>query len=218
MRNAKFWATEESSFVVLRALAMLGGMVAILLVPHPPSINPSSAAWPGDSSRTRSDSSRRSGLSRRGCAQSCSPACASISCSWRSSCGSVAVSRVTFYLLFYLLVALVSAQYAPGIGLVTAAAAGGLYAVAGLGPHRRGRLASLGRARGHILPSRRVVGYLSQRERLARSRAEALNRDLQENQQRLEQAYGELQAAQVRLGAVGAVGHHRTDVRQGVPA
>jgi len=42
------------------------------------------------------------------------------------------------------------------------------------------------------------LGYLSQRERLARSRAEALNRDLQENQRRLEQAYQELQAAQAR--------------------
>jgi signal transduction histidine kinase len=104
-----------------------------------------------------------------------------------------------FYLLFYLLVALVAAQFPPGIGLATAGAAGGLYAVATMGDvpggdwhHLVARVATFFLLAGSL-------GYLSQRERLARSRAEALNRDLQANQHRLEQAYRELQAAQSRL-------------------
>jgi signal transduction histidine kinase len=43
------------------------------------------------------------------------------------------------------------------------------------------------------------LGYLSQRERLARAEAERLNEELAENQTRLEKAYQELQAAQARL-------------------
>jgi signal transduction histidine kinase len=43
------------------------------------------------------------------------------------------------------------------------------------------------------------LGYLSERERVARARAEALNVALRRQQERLEEAYGELKAAQDRL-------------------
>jgi signal transduction histidine kinase len=43
------------------------------------------------------------------------------------------------------------------------------------------------------------LGYLSQRERLARAEAERLNEELRQHQARLEEAYQELQAAQTRL-------------------
>jgi signal transduction histidine kinase len=43
------------------------------------------------------------------------------------------------------------------------------------------------------------LGYLSQRERLARLRAEALNEELREHQSRLEKAYDDLRATQARL-------------------
>ena len=56
-----------------------------------------------------------------------------------------------------------------------------------------------GRAGGHILPLGWFLGYLSQRERLARTEAEHLNEELKANQGRLERAYQELQAAQERL-------------------
>ena len=198
MRNGKFWTTEESSFVVLRALAMLGGMVAILLVPHPPEHQPylGSLAW--------------SFVAYKLCLFAAIWA-------WPARLRAVLLASVCldlafvslfvwfgggagshFYLLFYLLVALVAAQFTPGVGLATAGAAGGLYAVATMGHgaesdwhHLVARVATFFLLAGSL-------GYLSQRERLARSRAEALNRDLQENQQRLEQAYKELQAAQAR--------------------
>src|SRR5512136_1790719 len=199
MRNGKFWTTEESSFVVLRALAMLGGMVAILLVPHPPEHQPylGSLAW--------------SFVAYKLCLFAAIWA-------WPARLRAVLLASVCldlafvslfvwfgggagshFYLLFYLLVALVSTQYTPGIGLATAGAAGGLYAVATMGHgaesdwhHLVARVATFFLLAGSL-------GYLSQRERLARSRAEALNRDLQENQLRLEKAYQELQATQSRL-------------------
>jgi signal transduction histidine kinase len=198
MRNAKFWVTEESSFVVLRALAMLGGMVAILLVPHPPEHQPylGTLAW--------SFVAYKVGLFLA-------------IWMWSAQLRAILLASVGldlmfvslfvwfggglgshFYLLFYLLVALVAAQFTPGVGLATAGAAGGLYAVATMGHgaesdwhHLVARVATFFLLAGSL-------GYLSQRERLARSRAEALNRDLQENQQRLEQAYQELQAAQAR--------------------
>jgi hypothetical protein len=34
--NGRFWMTEEWSFAILRALSMLGGMVALFLVPVRP--------------------------------------------------------------------------------------------------------------------------------------------------------------------------------------
>ena len=199
MRNAKFWVTEESSFVVLRALAMLGGMVAILLVPHPPEHQPflGSLAWGFVAYKVGLFAAIQAFPTRLRAVLLTSVCLDLVFVALFVWFGGGIESH--FYLLFYLLVALVSAQYPPGIGLVTAAAAGGLYAVAGLGHtvagdwyHWVARVATFFLLAGS-------VGYLGQRERLARSRAEALNRDLQENQQRLEQAYGELQAAQVRL-------------------
>jgi signal transduction histidine kinase len=199
MRNVRLWFAEESSFVVLRALAMLGGMIAILLVPHPPEHQPylGSLAW--------SFVAYKFGLFGAIWA-------------WPRRLRPILLASVGadlvfvalfvwfgggleshFYLLFYLLVALVAAQFPPMIGIVTAGAAGGLYAVA--------TLVDAGDADWHHLAARVAtffllagsVGYLSQRERLARGRAEALNRDLQENQERLQHAYGELQASQERL-------------------
>ena len=199
MRNNSLWVTEERSFVVLRALAMLGGMVAILLVPHPPEHQPYLGglawgfvaykvglfaaiwAWPAQ---------LRAVLLASVCLDL---AFVSLFVWFGGGIGS------HFYLLFYLLVALVSTQYAPGIGLATAGAAGGLYAVASVGhadesawQHLVARVATFFLLAGSL-------GYLSQRARMARARAEELNRSLQENQTRLERAYRDLQSAQARL-------------------
>ena len=104
-----------------------------------------------------------------------------------------------FYLLFYLLIALAAVHFGPGVGLTTAGGGGLLYALASL-------VGSPGGDWHHLLS--RVVtffllggslGYLSQRERLARAEAERLNVELRANQERLEQAYRDLQAAQDRL-------------------
>jgi signal transduction histidine kinase len=194
-----FRLTEETSFVVLRALAMLGGMVAILLVPHPPEHQPylGSLAW--------------SFVAYKVCLFAAIWA-------WPAKLRAILLASVCldlafvslfvwfgggaeshFYLLFYLLVALVAAQFTPWVGLATAGAAGGLYAVATMGHgaesdwhHLVARVATF-----FLLAA--SLGYLSQRERMARARVEELNRILQENQTRLEDAYRELQAAQVRL-------------------
>jgi signal transduction histidine kinase len=199
MRNGKFWTTEESSFVVLRALAMLGGMVAILLVPHPPEHQPylGSLAWSFVAYKVCLFAAIWAWPARLRAVLLASVCLDLVFVSLFVWFGGGAGSH--FYLLFYLLVALVSTQYTPGIGLATAGAAGGLYAVATMGHgaesdwhHLVARVATFFLLAGSL-------GYLSQRERLARSRAEALNRDLQENQLRLEQAYRELQAAQTRL-------------------
>jgi signal transduction histidine kinase len=198
-RLEKFWITEESSFVVLRALAMLGGMVAVLLIPHPPEHQPylgslawgfvaykvslfvTIATWP---TRLRAILLGSVGLDL---------AFVSLFVWFGGGLHS------HFYLLFYLLVALAAAHFSLGIGLSTAGAAGALYAVAAVGDagggewqHLIARVATLFLLGGSL-------GYLSQRERLARARAEELNRSLQENQTRLERAYQALQAAQARL-------------------
>lgn len=199
MRNGTFWVTEESSFVVLRALAMLGGMVAILLVPHPPAHQPylGTLAW--------SFVAYKGGLflAIRTWPAKLQPVLLASVC-----LDLVFVSLFVwfgggigshFYLLFYLLVALVAVQFEPGVGLATAGAAGGLYAVATMAHsaesdwhHLVARVATFFLLAGSL-------GYLSQRERLARAKVEGLNRSLQENQARLERAYHELQAAQSRL-------------------
>ena len=199
MRNGKFWLTEESSFVVLRALAMLGGMVAILLVPHPPEHQPylGTLAWSFVAYKVGLflaiwiwSANLRTVLLGSVCLDL---AFVSLFVWFGGGIGS------HFYLLFYLLVALVAVQFEPGIGLATAGAAGGLYAVATTvhGPegdwhHLVARVATFFLLAGSL-------GYLSQRERLARAKAEELNRNLRENQERLERAYQELQAAQSRL-------------------
>jgi signal transduction histidine kinase len=199
MRNERVWATEESSFVVLRALAMLGGMVAILLVPHPPEHQPylGSLAWGFVAYKVGLFVAIRALPERLRAVLLASVCLDLVFVALFVWFGGGIESH--FYLLFYLLVALVAAQFSPGIGLGTAAAAGALYAFAGLGHahasdwhHWLARVATFFLLAGS-------VGYLSQRERLARARAEGLNRELLEHQRRLERAYGELQEAQARL-------------------
>ncbi len=104
-----------------------------------------------------------------------------------------------FYLLYHLLVALVAAHFGPEIGLATAAGASLLYGLVSwegttgfAWPHLGARAATLLLLGG-------ALGYLSRRERVARSEAERLNQDLQKNQERLEKAYEALQAAQERM-------------------
>jgi signal transduction histidine kinase len=199
MPNGKFWVTDESSFVVLRALAMLGGMVAILLIPHPPAHQPylGTLAW--------SFVAYKAGLFFA-------------IWTWPAKLRAVLLASVGldlafvslfvwfgggigshFYLLFYLLVALVAVQFEPAIGLATAGAAGGLYAVATMVHGAEGDWHHLAARVATFFLLAGSLGYLSQRERLARAKAEELNRILQENQTRLEQAYQEVQAAQARL-------------------
>jgi signal transduction histidine kinase len=199
MPNGKFWVTEESSFVILRALAMLGGMVAILLVPHPPEHQPylGTLAWSFAAYKAvlfLAIRMRPAKLRAILLASVCLDlAFVSLFVWFGGGIGS------HFYLLFYLLVALVAVQFEPGVGLATAGAAGGLYALATMAHgaesdwhHLAARVATFFLLAGSL-------GYLSQRERVARAQAEELNRSLQENQDRLERAYHELQAAQSRL-------------------
>jgi signal transduction histidine kinase len=195
----KFWSSEESSFVVLRALAMLGGMAAILLVPHPPEHQPylGTLAWSFVAYKVGLFAAIWAWPIRLRVVLLASVCLDLVFVALFVWFGGGIESH--FYLLFYLLVALVSAQFTPGIGLVTAAAAGGLYAVAGLGHavaedwhHWVARVATFFLLAGS-------VGYLSQRERMARTRAEELNRSLQEHQGQLEQAYQDLKAAQSRI-------------------
>ena len=199
MRDRSFWANEESSFAVLRALAMLGGMVAILLVPHPPQHQPylGTLAWAFVAYTVGLFLAIWIWPARVRAILLMSIASDLTFVSLFVWFGGGLASH--FYLLFYLVVALVAAQFPPGIGLATAGAAGGLYAAATMGDvpsgdwhHLVARVATFFLLAGSL-------GYLSQRERLARSRVEALNRDLQINQDRLEHAYHELQAAQSRL-------------------
>jgi len=191
--------TEERSFAVLRALSMLGGLVALFLVPIRPEHQPHVAplawafvaykallfltiwAWPA---RLRLILLGTTGLDL---------VFVSLFV-WHTGGG-----ESHFYLLFYLLVALAAAHFGPGIGLATAGGGGLLYVLASvLGAsatdwnHLSARVATFFLLGGSL-------GYLSQRERLARAEAERLNEELAENQTRLEKAYQELQAAQARL-------------------
>ena len=157
MPNGKFWVTEESSFVILRALAMLGGMVAILLVPHPPEHQPylGTLAWSFAAYKVGlflAIRMRPAKLRAILLASVCLDlAFVSLFVWFGGGIGS------HFYLLFYLLVALVAVQFEPGVGLATAGAAGGLYALATMAARRRKRLAPSGRARGHVLPFGRIA-------------------------------------------------------------
>lgn len=105
-----------------------------------------------------------------------------------------------FYLLFYLLVALNAYYFGAAIGIGAAVTAGGLYTLADflspVGyfhlPHLTARIAVFG-----LLGI--ALGFLSERERRTRAEVERLNRELLEKSERLERAYQELQHAQERL-------------------
>ncbi|MFB3819872.1 MAG: ATP-binding protein [Candidatus Methylomirabilales bacterium] len=104
-----------------------------------------------------------------------------------------------FYLLFYLLVALVAVHFPPWLGLLTAAGAGAGYAVVTILGHLGGDWHSVASRATTLFLLSGSLGYLSERERVARARAERLNLALRRQQERLEEAYGELKAAQERL-------------------
>ncbi len=197
--NDRFWTTDDWSFAVLRALSMLGGMVALFLVPLRPEHQPHLAplawtfvaykallflaiwAWPA---RLRWILLGTVGLDL-----------VFVSLFVWFSGGP----ESHFYLLFYLLIALTAVRFNPGIALGTAGGASVLCWLASV-------VGTLGSDWHHL--SARVatflllggsLGYISQRERLARAEAERLNAELRENQARLERAYRDLQAAQERL-------------------
>ena len=193
------WAGDESSFAVLRALCMLGGMIALFLVPlrpeHQPHVAPLGwafvaykvllflAIWKW-SARLRLILLGTTGLDLLFVSLFV----------WHSG-----GEESHFYLLFYLLVALAAAHFGPGTGLATAGGGSLLYVLASVigAPatdwnHLSARVATFFLLGGSL-------GYLSQRERLARAEAERLNEELRQHQARLEEAYQELQAAQTRL-------------------
>ena len=195
----RFWMTEERSFAVLRALSMLGGLVALFLVPVRPEHQHHLAplawlfvayklflfltiwAWPA---RLRLILLGTTGLDL---------VFVSLFV-WHTGGGAS-----HFYLLFYLLVALAAAHFGPVVGLATAGAGGLLYVLASVvgasatdWNHLSARVATFFLLGGSL-------GYLSQRERLARAETERLNEELAQNQTRLGKAYQELQAAQARL-------------------
>jgi signal transduction histidine kinase len=195
----KSWATAEWSFAVLRALSMLGGMIALFLVPLRPEHQMHLAPlawtfvayevllflaiwfWPA---RLRQILLGTTGLDL-----------VFISLFVWHTGGE----ESHFYLLFYLLVALAAAHFGPGIGLTTAGGGSLLYVLASV-------IGATGTDWNHLSARAATffllggpLGYLGQRERLARAVAERLNDQLRENQGRLERAYQELQAAQARL-------------------
>ena len=197
--SGRFWMTEERSFAVLRALSMLGGLVALFLVPLRPEHQQHLApvawlfvayqaflflaiwAWPA---RLRLILIGTTGLDL-----------VFVSLFVWHTGGE----ESHFYLLFYLLVGLAATHFGPGLGLATAGGGGLLYVLASVvgAPvtdwnHLSARVATFFLLGGSL-------GYLSQRERLARAEAERLNEQLAENHVRLEKAYRELQAAQARL-------------------
>ena len=194
-----FRLTDETSFVVLRALAMLGGLTAVFLVQHPPEHQPylGGLAWAFVAYKLLLFLAIR-----------------------------VWVARLRIVLLATTVLDLVVrgalrlARRRPGEPLLSP--------VLPSGGACGGPLRSRGRDRDRRWRERRVrggfrwrvaapdwthliarvatffllggaLGYLSRRERLARSRGGGLNEELKENQRRLEKAYQELQAAQERL-------------------
>ncbi|MFB3819655.1 MAG: sensor histidine kinase [Candidatus Methylomirabilales bacterium] len=200
---------DEWSFLVLRALAMLGGMVALFLVPlrpeHQPHLAPFAWAFVAYKALLFGAIWRWSRVLRGLLYASIAADLVFIALFVWHTGGA----ESHFYLLFYLLVALVAVHFPPAVGLLAAAGAGLSYAAVSFTDppssdwhHMSARVATLFLLSGSL-------GYLSQRERLARERAERLNAELREHQRRLERAYDALKAAQeqlVRAERLAAVG------------
>ena len=199
MRSGKFWVTEETSFVVLRALAMLGGLTAVFLVQHPPEHQPylSGLAWAFVAYKLLLFLAIRAWVARLRIVLLATTVLDLAFVALFVWLGGGLESH--FYLLFYLLVALAAVHFGPGVGIATAGGASVAYAVAsaGVSPHHDGTHLIVRVATFVLLGG--ALGYLSQRERLARTEAEHLNEELKANQSRLERAYQELRAAQERL-------------------
>ena len=199
MRNGRFWVAEEASFVVLRALTMLGGMVAVLLVPHPPEhrLLLWNSVWVFVAYKALLFLGIRFWLTRLREILLGTTVLDLVFVSIFVWLGGGFDSH--FYLLFFLLVAVTAAHFGPTAGFATAGGATALYAVASLGAmhhmewnHFASRVAPLFLLGGSL-------GYLSRRERTALAEAEHLNTELADHQTRLERAYRELQSAQARL-------------------
>jgi two-component system, NtrC family, sensor kinase len=199
MRSAKPWASEETTFVILRALAMLGGVTAVLLVQHPPAHRPflSGLAWAFVAYKALLFLAIRVWTTRHRLILLATTLLDLVFVSlfvWFS--GGL---ESHFYILFYILIALAAAYFGAETGIATAAAASALYSLASAGGsllldwhHLVARVATFFLLGGSL-------GYLSRRERMARAEAERLNEELSRNQLRLERAYADLQAAQGRL-------------------
>ena len=194
-----FRLTEETSFVVLRALAMLGGLTAVFLVQHPPEHRPylGGLAWAFVAYKLLLFLAIRAWVARLRIVLLATTVLDLSFVALFVWLGGGLESH--FYLLFYLLVALAAVHFGPGVGIATAGGASVAYALAsadGL-PHSDWTQLVARVATFFLLGG--ALGYLSQRERLARTQAEHLNEELEANQGRLERAYQELQAAQERL-------------------
>ena len=199
MPNVKSWVTEESSFVVLRALAMLGGLVAILLVPHPPEhrLLLGHTVWIFLAYKVLLFVSIRVWHARLRAILLGTTVLDLLFVSMFVWLGGGFESH--FYLLYFLLVAVTAAHFGPNVGFWTAGGASVLYAVASFEVmhhvtwnHFAARVAPLFLLGGSL-------GYLGRWERTARAEAERLNRDLEDHRARLERAYRDLPATQARL-------------------
>src|SRR5574337_350599 len=128
--NGRFWMTEERSFAVLRALSMLGGLVALFLVPVRPEHQQHLAplAWLFVAYKVLLFLAIRAWPARLRLILLGSTGLDLVFVSlfvWHTGGG-----ESHFYLLFYLLVALAAAHFGPGIGLATAGGGGLLYVLA----------------------------------------------------------------------------------------
>lgn len=197
--NGRLWMTEERGFAVLRALSMLGGLVALFLVPirpeHQEHLAPLAWTFVGYKALLF--------LAIRMWPTYLRPVL--LGTTWLDLLfvslfvwfsGGIASH---FYLLFYLLIGLAAVHFGPEVGLTTAGGGGLLYALASLVGSPEGDWHHLFARVATFFLLGGPLGYLSQRERLARAEAERLNVELRANQERLEQAYRDLQAAQDRL-------------------
>jgi signal transduction histidine kinase len=191
--------TDETSFVVLRALAMLGGLTAVFLVQHPPEHQPylGGLAWAFVAYKLLLFLAIRAWVAQLRIVLLATTVLDLSFVGLFVWLGGGLESH--FYLLFYLLVALAAVHFGPGVGIATASGASVAYAVAsaGVSPHHDWTHLIVRVATFFLLGG--ALGYLSRRERLARTEAEHLNEELKANQGRLEKAYQELQAAQERL-------------------